>query len=161
MQEKEKKKKKSLSAGDLRSPGPAATRNRCVHHLREPRSRPPLRLALPAPPLGLPRRGQRPAGRGGRLRPGVGGALRPPVPSADGVGWGWAALPCCLRGEPANRGKGGGWMRRAVENGGQVLGGGKSPEQPPQSPSLWSVVEGRGCGAAVCVCVWSKGAVRA
>lgn len=42
---RKRKKKKSLSAGDLRSPGPAATGNRCVHHLREPRSRPPSCLS--------------------------------------------------------------------------------------------------------------------
>lgn len=63
---RKRKKKKSLSAGDLRSPGPAATRNRCVHHLQEPRSRPPS--ASPARPArsgaGLAGRAQRREGAG-------------------------------------------------------------------------------------------------
>lgn len=88
---RKRKKKKSLSAGDLRSPGPAATRNRCVHHLRQPRSRPPSRLSHSPCLLRLP--GRRAGGGAGEGPGGSGVPLRPPAPSAAGCGGAGAAPP--------------------------------------------------------------------
>lgn len=139
MQEKEKKK--SLSAGDLRSPGPAATRNRCVHHLREPLSRPPSRLSgSPCLLRGLPRRLRRRGRRGGRR-------LRPGGPCGRGWMRGAGAVPpatspCCLWGEAADRGGGARWVRRALAPGSGNWGPGFGGREGPRAaPALQ-----RGCG---------------